>query len=127
MVVRYSSLAKDTMINMSNNKKEITYGLVCSWQKNIAGIFDICSYYGSNEQEYTYIKILMDKIDDIVFEKNQSNIELNNDEIKKLLDFIDVIQKESETWDEWSIITGKSLEELEDFKYRLRELTNYEK
>jgi hypothetical protein len=112
MVELFLKQARDIMIN---NKKKY---------KIIDIVRFLWLYYGSNEQEYTYIKTLMDKIDDIVFEKKQSNIELNNDEIKQLLDFINVIQKESETWDEWSIITGKSLKELEEFKniFRLKKI-----
>ena len=79
-------------------------------------------YYGSNEKKYIFIKPLMDKIDIELFENKKTNIDLNKNEINQLLKFIDIIQKESETWDEWSIITGTSLEELREFKQKLQKI-----
>ena len=76
-------------------------------------------YYGSREYDFTFIKKLMDRLDIEIYYKKLTDINLNQDEINKLLNFIDIIQEESKTWDEWSIITGTSLNELKTFKQYL--------
>jgi hypothetical protein len=120
MAGQYLKQVGDIMKKVSNNS--INFSI--SYKESQAGIFDLLSYYGSNEQEYKFIKKLMDMIDDLLFEKNKKDIKLNNEEINLLLKFIKIIQKESEIWDEWSIITGKSLKELEEFKniFRLKKI-----
>jgi len=76
-------------------------------------------YYGSREYDFTFIKKLMDRLDIEIYYKKLTDINLNQDEINQLLSFIDIIQEESKTWDEWSIITGTSLNELKTFKQYL--------
>ncbi len=76
-------------------------------------------YYGSREYDFTFIKKLMDRLDIEIYYKKLTDINLNQDEINQLLNFIDIIQEESKTWDEWSIITGTSLNELKTFKQYL--------
>ncbi|WP_323588161.1 hypothetical protein [Aliarcobacter butzleri] len=80
-------------------------------------IFKLPAYYGANYSDYTYMKRIINKLR---FYREKNNIQFENlvkdltqDELKLILKMCEQIIEESKEWDEWSIITGLNIEELE--------------
>ncbi|MDN5049031.1 BRcat domain-containing protein [Aliarcobacter butzleri] len=79
-------------------------------------------YYGANDKDFIYIEKLMDKIYENIYVNNQTFIELDYLEIELLFRMCNQILLESDIWNEYSIITGSELENLQDFSNFLSEL-----
>jgi len=82
----------------------------------IKNLKDLWRYYGADTKSYLYIEKLMDRIDQSIFINKLSYIDLNITELQLLFKFCSQILEESKIWDEYSIITGESLDKLKEFQ-----------
>ena len=82
----------------------------------IKNLKNLWGYYGADTKSYLYIEKLMDRIDQSIFINKLSFIDLSITELKLLFKFCNQIFEESKIWDEYSIITGETLDELKEFQ-----------